>query len=141
MERYQTAVGVFSNHDDADKAVKVLNAGGFEMKNLSVIGNGYHTEEKVIGFYNIGDRIKFWGSRGAFWGGFWGLFSADCSSRRRPAARCSSSGFWPPPLSPPSRTRSLSAAWARRRRRSIVSAYPRTVSCNTSPTSRPIVSW
>ena len=21
-----------------------------------------------------GDRIKFWGSRGAFWGGFWGLF-------------------------------------------------------------------
>jgi hypothetical protein len=35
---------------------------------------GYHTDEKVIGFYNIGDRIKFWGSRGAFWGGLWGLF-------------------------------------------------------------------
>ena len=22
----------------------------------------------------MGDRIKFWGSRGAFWGGLWGLF-------------------------------------------------------------------
>jgi hypothetical protein len=27
-----------------------------------------------MGFYNIGDRIRFWGSRGAFWGGLWGLF-------------------------------------------------------------------
>jgi hypothetical protein len=24
--------------------------------------------------YNAGDRIKFRGTRGAFWGGFWGLF-------------------------------------------------------------------
>jgi hypothetical protein len=44
------------------------------MKNLSVVGKGYHSEEKVTGFYNMGDRVKFWGSRGAFWGGFWGLF-------------------------------------------------------------------
>jgi hypothetical protein len=42
------------------------------MKHLSVVGKGYHSEEKVVGFYNIGDRIKFWGTRGAFWGGFWG---------------------------------------------------------------------
>ena len=44
------------------------------MKNLSVVGKGYHSDEKVVGFYNAGDRIKFWGRRGAFWGGFWGLF-------------------------------------------------------------------
>ena len=44
------------------------------MKDLSLVGKGYHTDEKVVGFYNSGDRIKFWGSRGAFWGGFWGLF-------------------------------------------------------------------
>jgi len=51
-----------------------LASAGFEMKNLSVVGKGYHSEEKVVGFYNIGDRIKFWGTRGAFWGGLWGLF-------------------------------------------------------------------
>jgi len=38
------------------------------------VGKGFHTDEKVVGFYNAGDRIKFWGSQGAFWGGFWGLF-------------------------------------------------------------------
>jgi hypothetical protein len=44
------------------------------MQQLSVVGKGYHTDEKVIGFYNMGDRVKFWGGRGALWGGMWGLF-------------------------------------------------------------------
>ncbi len=54
--------------------MKDLAAAGFDMKNLSVVGKGYHTDEKVVGFYNAGDRIKFWGTRGAFWGGLWGWF-------------------------------------------------------------------
>ena len=74
MEKLETAIAVFPDHDAAEGAVKTLTAGGFAMKNLSVVGNGYHSEEKVVGFYSAGDRIKFWGSRGAFWGGFWGLF-------------------------------------------------------------------
>ena len=67
-------VAVFADHQAAEAAVKKLAAAGFEMKNLSVVGKGYHTDEKVVGFYNTGDRVKFWGTRGAFWGGFWGLF-------------------------------------------------------------------
>jgi hypothetical protein len=74
MERHETAVAVFPDHEAAEKAVKSLTAAGFEMTNLSVVGKGYHSEEKVVGFYNTGDRVKFWGTRGAFWGGFWGLF-------------------------------------------------------------------
>jgi hypothetical protein len=74
MDKVDTIVAVFADHNAAETAVKKLAASGFEMKNLSVVGKGYHTDEKVIGFYNIGDRIKFWGSRGAFWGGLWGLF-------------------------------------------------------------------
>jgi len=74
MQEFETAVAVFPTHDAAERAVKSLTASGFEMKNLSVVGKGYHSDEKVVGFYNMGDRIKFWGSRGAFWGGFWGLF-------------------------------------------------------------------
>lgn len=34
------------------------------MTSLSVVGKGYHSEEQVVGFYNAGDRIKFWGTRG-----------------------------------------------------------------------------
>ena len=43
------------------------------MKKLTLVGKGYHSEEKVVGFYNLGDRVKFWGKYGAFWGGLWGL--------------------------------------------------------------------
>ena len=74
MEKTDTAVAIFPDHTAAEAAVKKLAASGFEMKKLSVVGKGYHTDEKVIGFYNTGDRVKFWGSRGAFWGGLWGLF-------------------------------------------------------------------
>ena len=69
-----TLVAVFANHEQAERAIKDLADARFDMKNLSILGKGYHTEEKVLGFYNAGDRIKFWGKRGAFWGGLWGLF-------------------------------------------------------------------
>ncbi len=72
--KVDTAVAVFRTHELAEAAVKELAAAGFDVKNLSVVGKGYHTEEKVVGFYNTGDRVRFWGERGAFWGGFWGLF-------------------------------------------------------------------
>ena len=74
MDKLATAIAVFPDHNSAETAVKQLTAAGFEMKDLSIVGNGYHSEEKVVGFYNVGDRVKFWGTRGAFWGGFWGLF-------------------------------------------------------------------
>lgn len=74
MKNTHTVVAVFADHQDAETAVKELAEDGFNMKNLSVVGKGFHTDEKVVGFYNAGDRIKFWGTRGAFWGGLWGLF-------------------------------------------------------------------
>jgi hypothetical protein len=74
VDKFETAIAVFPTHDAAEGAVKTLSAAGIPMKNLSVVGNGYHSEEKVVGFYTTGDRVIFWGSRGAFWGGFWGLF-------------------------------------------------------------------
>ena len=74
MEIVDSVVAVFADHKAAETAVKKLAASGFDMKNLSLVGKGYHSDEKVVGFYNMGDRVKFWGSRGAFWGGFWGLF-------------------------------------------------------------------
>jgi hypothetical protein len=73
-EKVDSVIAVYLEHNAAEDAIKKLAASGFEMKNLSVAGKGYHSEEKVVGFYNMGDRVKFWGSRGAFWGGFWSLF-------------------------------------------------------------------
>ncbi len=72
MTERNAVIAVFSDHQSAESAVKKLADGGIDMKHLSVVGKGYHTDEKVVGFYNAGDRVKFWGKRGAFWGGLWG---------------------------------------------------------------------
>ena len=74
MANTGSVIAVYADHRVAEGAIKELAAAGFQMKNLSVVGKGYHSEEKITGFYNMGDRVKFWGTRGAFWGGFWGLF-------------------------------------------------------------------
>jgi hypothetical protein len=69
-----TLVAIFATHAQAERVIKDLASAKFDMKQLSIVGQGYHTEEQVVGFYNTGDKIKFWGKRGAFWGGLWGLF-------------------------------------------------------------------
>ena len=73
MAKNNAVVGVYNSHTEAEAAVKELQHSGFDMKKLSIVGKDYQTEEHVIGFYNAGDRMKFWGKQGAFWGGFWGL--------------------------------------------------------------------
>jgi hypothetical protein len=74
MHLENSVVAAFPDHLAAEGAVKALADSGFAMKQLSVLGRGYHTEEKVVGFYNTGDRVRFWGTRGAFWGALWGVF-------------------------------------------------------------------
>jgi hypothetical protein len=73
MNPYDIVIATFDDHLKANSAVRKLIDGGFNMKNFSVVGKGYHTEEKIIGFYNVGDRMKLWGKYGAFWGAIWGL--------------------------------------------------------------------
>lgn len=43
------------------------------MTKLSIVGNDYHTDEHVTGYYNAGDRMMYWGKAGALWGGFWSM--------------------------------------------------------------------
>ena len=68
-----STVGIFADHLDAERAVKELQLSGFDMQKLSVIGKDYHTEENVVGYYNMGDRAATWGKFGLFWGTIWGF--------------------------------------------------------------------
>jgi hypothetical protein len=68
-----TVVAVYDTHAGAEEAVKELSRAGVDMRTLSIVGKDSHTEEQAVGFYNSGDRMKYWGKTGAFWGGFWGL--------------------------------------------------------------------
>lgn len=74
MPKNDATVAVLADHTAAEAAIRKLADGGLPIEHFSIIGKGYHTEEKVIGFYNTGDSIKFWGGNGAIWGGLWGLF-------------------------------------------------------------------
>ncbi len=73
MSKENTGVIILSSHEEAETAVKELQRSGFNMKKLSIVGKDYQTEENVIGYYNAGDRMSFWGKQGAFWGGMWGI--------------------------------------------------------------------
>jgi len=66
-------VAVYKSHTEAEAAVKELQRSSFDMKKLSIVGRDEHTDEHVIGYYNAGDRMKYWGKAGAFWGGIWGM--------------------------------------------------------------------
>ncbi len=67
------SIAVYETHERAETAVKSLMAAGFSMRNLSIIGQNYETEEHPIGFVNTGERMLSWGKLGAFWGTVWGL--------------------------------------------------------------------
>ena len=73
MSNPDSAFFVFETHAAAEAAIRTLGQSGFDMKKLSMVGKGYHSEELPMGFYTAGDRIKAWGGTGAFWGGIWGL--------------------------------------------------------------------
>ena len=73
MSELNAVVAIYNTHVEAEEAVKALQHAGIDMHTLSIVGKDYHTDEHVVGYYNSGDRMKYWGKTGAFWGGFWGL--------------------------------------------------------------------
>jgi hypothetical protein len=66
-------VSVYPTHTKAEEAIDALRKGGYDVKKLSIVGKDYHTEEHVVGFYNTGERVNYWGKFGAFWGAVWGF--------------------------------------------------------------------
>lgn len=76
MDKQDLPVYIFNTHVEAEEAIQSLNRAGVDVKKLSLIGKGYHSEEHALGFYTTGDKIRSWGGVGAFWGGIWGLLLA-----------------------------------------------------------------
>lgn len=73
MAKGTAIIAVFESHEKAETAIKDFQRSGFDMKKLSIIGKGFHSEEHPVGFYTTGDRLKFWGGNGSLWGGLWGM--------------------------------------------------------------------
>ena len=73
MSEQNAVVAIYASHVEAEEALEELQSGGIDMKTLSIVGKDTHTDEHAVGYYNAGDRMKYWGKNGAFWGGFCGL--------------------------------------------------------------------
>ncbi len=73
MSATNSIVAIYDTHEQAEHGVKALRRAGVDMKTLSIASRDMHTDEHVVGYYSTGDRMRYWGSVGAFWGGLWGL--------------------------------------------------------------------
>jgi hypothetical protein len=99
MVEQDAVVAIYASHIEAEQALEELQSGGIDMKTLSIVGKEAHTEEHAVGYYNAGNRMKYWGKAGAFWGGFCGLLFGSASSSFLAWAHClslarSSCGSW-----------------------------------------------
>jgi hypothetical protein len=74
MDKNDAVVAIYKSHGEAESAVKQLQQAGFDMTKLSIVGRDRHTDEHVVGYYNAGNRMKYWGGLGVFWGWIWGMF-------------------------------------------------------------------
>jgi uncharacterized membrane protein len=73
MSKQNSVVAIFESHQQAEDGIRELQKSGVDMKKLSIVGKDYHTDEHVVGYYNTGNRMMYWGKMGAFWGGLWGM--------------------------------------------------------------------
>ena len=73
MSEQNTVIAIYETHAGAEDAVKELQRTGTDMRALSIVGKDTHLDEHVVGYYNTGDRMKYWCANGAVWGGFWGF--------------------------------------------------------------------
>ena len=73
MTKDNAVVALCKSHAEFETGVKELQPSGFDIKKLSIVGRDYHPNEQVISYYNAGNRLKYSGKTGAFWGGVCGL--------------------------------------------------------------------
>ena len=78
MSEQNSVVAIFESHNQAEDGVRELQKSGFDMKKLSIVGKDYHTDEHVVGYYNAGDRMMYWGKLGRS-----GAACGECSLVRR----------------------------------------------------------
>jgi uncharacterized membrane protein len=71
--RVDQIVAEFDLHDSAERAIQQLANASFNVKDMTIVGRDYHTEEHPVGYINTGDRMVAWGKFGAFWGSIWGI--------------------------------------------------------------------
>jgi hypothetical protein len=71
MSDKHSVVAIYDSHSEAEIAVKKLQESGFMMQQVSLVVKAYHLDEHVVGYYHLGERVKYWGKLEAFWDRLW----------------------------------------------------------------------
>lgn len=62
MGEHNAVVAICNTHIETEAAIKELRKASFNVKKLSIVGKDYHTDKHVVGYYNTGDCMKYWGT-------------------------------------------------------------------------------
>ncbi|BDI32114.1 hypothetical protein CCAX7_41650 [Capsulimonas corticalis] len=71
----ETVATLYSNHNAAEDAVRLLVEDGVPVRQISLIGRNFETVEDVQGFYRPADAALAGAEAGAWFGGFFGLMA------------------------------------------------------------------
>lgn len=74
MNEPDTVAAIFADHQSAEAAVKKLADIGLTLNNLTIMGKGFYTEDKVVG-----DWIKVWRKLGEVLDSVWRSFFGGLS--------------------------------------------------------------
>ncbi|HYM57210.1 MAG TPA: hypothetical protein VES79_04540 [Solirubrobacteraceae bacterium] len=74
VEARNATIGIFASQADAETAIRELERGGFDMKNLSLLARGMSEERHVIGTDTAAHRTGRWAGFGSIWGVLFGAF-------------------------------------------------------------------
>jgi len=73
MSQENSIVEIYENMAAAEDAIRMLDRGGFPMKQISIVGQDLQSEREVHGFITTGDVAKSGAGTGAWAGGLFGL--------------------------------------------------------------------
>lgn len=71
----QSVIGVYRTISEAEEAVRVLDQGGFPIKQISVLAQNLESEKTVHGYITASDMAKAGAGTGAWLGGLFGLLA------------------------------------------------------------------
>lgn len=73
MKNQPLFVAHYKTKQLAEDAVKKLKKNGYDISKLSIIGSGCYTEQRILGYFNISEKMEKWGAPGLFILGWCGL--------------------------------------------------------------------
>jgi len=73
MENQKLFVANYQTQQQVEDAIKKLKKSGYDITKLSVIGTECHTEQSVLGYFNIYDKMEKWSTLVFFAVGLCGL--------------------------------------------------------------------